>query len=250
MKKIRVLTLILVISIMLVGAGYAYWTQELNINTTVSTGELKVEFVPLDQGLYKLDDLIYEGLTPDDGDYEVDFWKNYMSVDVDLEEDRLVANFEDVYPGAGGFIRFRIANTGTVPATVTGILADPHGNGDLLDKFDYRIHSLRVYTPIQGSKIVGYDFSNREWIRQYFSYIDLSFPNGVDLIEADTFDDFVSELEAILSQYTLEPYAFFEINGEGTGYDILLPHDIKDEDLMENIDAVGFDLDITFTQGE
>jgi len=44
MKKSRFLVLALVLAVMLMGAGYAYWTDTLTINNTVSTGELNVRF--------------------------------------------------------------------------------------------------------------------------------------------------------------------------------------------------------------
>lgn len=45
MKKTRMVALVLVAAMMLMGAGYAYWSDTLTINNTVSTGEMKVEFI-------------------------------------------------------------------------------------------------------------------------------------------------------------------------------------------------------------
>jgi len=50
MKRRRFIAGILVLSMLLMGTGYAYWTDKLDIKTTVSTGELKVKF--LDLALY------------------------------------------------------------------------------------------------------------------------------------------------------------------------------------------------------
>jgi predicted ribosomally synthesized peptide with SipW-like signal peptide len=44
MKKTKVIALVLCAAIMLMGAGYAYWSDTLTINNTVSTGELNVVF--------------------------------------------------------------------------------------------------------------------------------------------------------------------------------------------------------------
>lgn len=50
MKKRRFIAGVLVLSMLLMGTGYAYWTDKLTINTTVDTGKLDVQF--LDTGLY------------------------------------------------------------------------------------------------------------------------------------------------------------------------------------------------------
>jgi len=44
MKKTRFLVLVLVVSIMLIGAGYAYWNETLKINTYFKAGNLDVNF--------------------------------------------------------------------------------------------------------------------------------------------------------------------------------------------------------------
>lgn len=247
MKKAKILTIVLVVSVMLLGAGYAYWTQELNINTTVSTGDLKLEFLPLLLDEYLDDHEDYDNKKPYDEDY--------MDVDLVFNSDKLVVDFKDIYPGAGGYLRFRIGNSGTVPAKVTnleGIVTG--GTKDQLNKFNYKVQSLTIYTPIPGLKYVGgdkwwekLDPNNYEYYEKIIVLPDLGEAN---IIEADTFDEFISELEERLSKYTLEPYSLLEINGEGAGYHIELPSSIKDEDEMENLDGLGFNINITFTQGE
>lgn len=44
MKKSKLLVGVLVASMALLGTGYAYWTDQLTVNATVSTGELKVVY--------------------------------------------------------------------------------------------------------------------------------------------------------------------------------------------------------------
>ncbi len=43
MRKRNYLAIVLVVAIMMMGAGYAYWTQEVKIATTVETGNLDVK---------------------------------------------------------------------------------------------------------------------------------------------------------------------------------------------------------------
>ncbi len=45
MKNKKFLAMILVLSMMLMGAGYAAWTQSFDVEATVNTGELKVVYV-------------------------------------------------------------------------------------------------------------------------------------------------------------------------------------------------------------
>lgn len=47
MKRKGFIAGILVLSMLLMGTGYAYWTDKLNITSTVDTGELKVKFLDL-----------------------------------------------------------------------------------------------------------------------------------------------------------------------------------------------------------
>ena len=43
MKRTKFLALVLVVAVMLMGAGYAYWTERITVNGTVSTGILDVD---------------------------------------------------------------------------------------------------------------------------------------------------------------------------------------------------------------
>ncbi|MBB2182463.1 signal peptide protein [Lachnospiraceae bacterium MD1] len=47
MMRKRFIVGVLVLSMLLMGTGYAYWTDKLDIRTTASTGELKVKFMDL-----------------------------------------------------------------------------------------------------------------------------------------------------------------------------------------------------------
>jgi len=247
MKKTKFLSLVLIVAVMLMGAGYAYWTQELKITNTVKTGDLKVEFLPL--LVEELDD----GLDHGGYDNEWPYDKEYIDVNLNFSSDKLTVDFKKLYPGSGGYLRFRIGNSGTVPARVTNIegLLKGSTTTEQLDKFDYVIQSLVLYTPIKGYKPVftGNWWDPIDW--QYYEKISIihHIPGVGDLlpIRADTFEQFVQLLEERLSKYTLEPYAFFEINGEGAGYHIELPPSIED---MENVSGLGFDLNITFQQVE
>lgn len=218
MKKSRVLALTLVVAVVLMGAGYAYWSETLTINNTVKTGELDLQF---DYPTY-------------DGDYDdkYPYSDDYMKVDSYFEDEKhkLVFELEDVYPGGGGWLNFKIKNTGTVPAKLTSItpsiLSD---EANMKDEFNYALHSIKLYYPIK----IG------QWEWTYVIPVD--FP-----MYATTFNDFVGKLQSKLSQYTLEPGAYFVINAESGGYDIQLPSTVTSDDFED--ETFKFDLLLNFDQ--
>lgn len=221
MKKYKFITLAMVLAVMLMGAGYAYWTETLTISSTVTTGELDVQFVPL---------ALLDGSSTGDYDNKRPFNKDYMDVSLTPADNnhKLICNFTDIYPGAGGYIKFRVENKGTVPAKLTSLVADNIVDpANLKDEFNYVVHSLRIYTPALG------------WL--------IGIPIDAPMY-ADTLQDLVAKLEAKLATYTLEPGGLIEINGEGSGYDVQLPSNVTNNDFESQ--TLKFDLMFTFTQGE
>ena len=102
MKRTKLLALTLVVAIMMMGAGYAYWSEVLTIGATVDTGELDVIFVD-----------------PTNNDNESYYQPNS---DAHPEEDAHFMNvtFNDVYPGAKTDLIFNMENIGTIGAYVDG----------------------------------------------------------------------------------------------------------------------------------
>lgn len=242
MRKYKFIALALVLAVMLMGAGYAYWTETLTISNTVSTGDLDVRFAPkVIHGDYdrhlNLDNFfrniwsLYEDQKIDEG--------KFMDVSIDPSDDfkKLSFTVTDIYPGAGGFLHFVLVNTGTVPATLTDIQANTNfanNTEGLKDAFDYTIHKLRL---VKTLKLFGIPFE----------YVDVvSQP-----IACESFDDFVNELRDIMSGYTLEPGWSWELNtgdvlAEIGGYSIELPASVEDYEDGQ----FRFDLSLNFQQGE
>ncbi len=226
MKKTRFIILVLAVALMVMGAGYAYWSETLTVSNTVKTGELDLQFDTLP---FWIDE---EG----DYDNESPYWDDYMQISVTPMDNnhKLECVFQDIYPGAGGYINFKITNTGTVPAVLESLTAANISDPALLkDEFNYVIHSLRLYIPKKVT-VWGHEF---EWIDIVYA----DFP-----MYATTFDDFVDKLESKLSQYTLEPFAYFEINGESSGYDIQLPSSVTNDNFEDK--TFSFDLLLNFKQ--
>lgn len=107
MKKMRIIALTLIISLGLMGAGYAYWTDTLTINNTVSTGELKVEF----------DKDFCFGFLP--GIISADnVGEDYIERDILQSEDNktLTVTVNNMYPNSMALYAAKLENKGSIPA--------------------------------------------------------------------------------------------------------------------------------------
>lgn len=102
MRKTKLLALTLVVALMMVGAGYAYWTQELTIQNEISTGNLDVIFANQDLDLSEAEYMADSTFVPAAND----------------GEHNLVLNLEKAYPGADIKLSFDLDNEGTLGAHV------------------------------------------------------------------------------------------------------------------------------------
>lgn len=111
MKRTRFIVLALAMAVMLLGAGYAFWTQDLVVEGTVATGELAVEF---DNPEVKLLDCAVHYAGADDPVISDHF------VNTGDENNQLNIGLTNMYPGAKANVSFNLVNTGTMAAKVTG----------------------------------------------------------------------------------------------------------------------------------
>ncbi|MDW5299931.1 MAG: hypothetical protein SA378_07330 [Sedimentibacter sp.] len=100
MKKSRLLALTLVVAVMLVGAGYAYWGEALTINTTVDTGDLEVLFI--------------EPATVTEGSI---YQPNADCTPIENGKGMQVT-FKEAFPGLTSDLEFTLTNVGTLKAYV------------------------------------------------------------------------------------------------------------------------------------
>lgn len=106
MRKITTVALALVIALVSLTMGYAYWTETLYINGNVTTGELDVKWVDFEFGKHDIVPWAYAPNSP------------YVESDADVSGDRktIFVTFGNLYPGAvidwGGFGW----NSGSIPA--------------------------------------------------------------------------------------------------------------------------------------
>jgi predicted ribosomally synthesized peptide with SipW-like signal peptide len=271
MKKTKFLALILVVAITVMGAGYAYWTQELKITNTVSTGDLDVRFVPLDTfaGDYLAKDYL-------DGDAD------YMNVTIEPNsEDTIGFNINKIYPGAGGFIGFAIVNQGTVPAKLSDIVLDnvsgiePYAE----DLFAYISSPIVKFTKagVTDIEIVG---PAGDFIEGILSdvvegrTVPYDFEDVGEFEVATSLNGFKEDLASKLDDVTLAPGEFIVINGTeefwifhwdwsidfeeydflNAGYSIYMPSTVEEYESFglegSGLDAVEFDLQLQYQQQE
>ena len=118
MKKSKFLALVLTVAVMLMGAGYAYWTDSVKINNTVKTGNLEVKL--------------------EQGDIEV---SEYACGCVDLDPcDAHTAKVRlcNLYPGAKAHVSIPFKNVGTIPVKFDGVPTNTAPTGsDGLDLANY-----------------------------------------------------------------------------------------------------------------
>jgi len=98
MKKSRYLALVLVVAIMLMGAGYAAWTDQVVITNNVETGFLEVQFIDPNFSSTELSGSAYVNLQP-------------------VVRDKKTVQFtlSNLYPGAVFSTLTEIQNKGSIP---------------------------------------------------------------------------------------------------------------------------------------
>lgn len=101
MKKTKYLALVLVVAIMMMGAGYAWWTDTLTIDTTVTTGEFDVNFIKI----------IKEHVSPQ------------LEVDPEIVDgNNVTVTIDNMYPNSEARHTYRIKNDGSIDANLDAIL--------------------------------------------------------------------------------------------------------------------------------
>lgn len=115
MKRTKFLALTLVAAVMMMGAGYAYWQEDLAITNTVKTGKLDFTFQAA--SVVKVDDYM------DYGDAESTCVVNDNDNQVDIV-------LESMYPGAEATVAFELLNSGTMQAKVKNFVVSEFAQDD------------------------------------------------------------------------------------------------------------------------
>ncbi|WFA08269.1 hypothetical protein [Tissierella sp. Yu-01] len=108
MKKTKFLALALVVALALSGAGYAYWTETLTVDTTVKTGQLDFQF---GEATVTTSDekgnIVVENISRENNGNNVD-------------DSKLLITVRDMYPGATATIKFDVYNNSTMEGKLAG----------------------------------------------------------------------------------------------------------------------------------
>ena len=128
MKKTRFLAMILVVSIMLMGAGYAAWNESITISSTVDTGNLSVAMSTGNVYVYPNASMLAE-----DGFTNTQRTLKEAILDSSAVEKNVVnVKVNNLYPGARVKVVVPIANDGSIPVKLEGNVFANNNTSDWL----------------------------------------------------------------------------------------------------------------------
>jgi len=129
-KRAKFLMLVLIVAIMLIGAGYAIWNEELFLTTTVRTGKFDVEITGV--GTRTGDDQRKN----EAHDWHKYDWTHGVKANTKVLPDgnSAIVEFKDLYPGGVVQVDMKFENKGTIPAKLKGARVELlSGNEDLFN---------------------------------------------------------------------------------------------------------------------
>lgn len=170
MKKTRFLVIVLALSILILGAGYAAWTDTLNITSTVKTGHFNVDFVKPKilgfeynpaVGTSNVNYNINDGLIP--GRIEIGEIGYTNAELLEYSDNLMRVRFSNLYPGSLALVSAKMRNKSSIPAkfgkaTVTfgdGVTEEMKdtmmtaGGFVIFNYIDERIPLVRLWDPIE-----------------------------------------------------------------------------------------------------
>jgi predicted ribosomally synthesized peptide with SipW-like signal peptide len=112
MKGTKFIAGALVTGMMLTGAGYAYWTDQVAISNTVSTGEMKVEFD---------EDFLGSNAFPLQVDADT-AGEDYIESSITQTAKTLTVGIGNMYPGSMSLLASKVENKGSIPAVLDNVV--------------------------------------------------------------------------------------------------------------------------------
>ncbi|MFZ5352000.1 MAG: SipW-dependent-type signal peptide-containing protein [Bacillota bacterium] len=202
MKKTRFIAAVLCVAIVLMGAGYAAWTDQLVINNTVKTGNLDVSFN---------EEYCYTQVYIGDEDY--------ITATMETSPKVLDVTIDNMYPGTEVCVNSNMSNFGTIPAKFdkATVTIDPESTQALVDAIE--IPWLYYYI---------YDENG--------DYVD----SGSQSFTGVTLTNLESKINTMLAGVQLEPGHNIVLTGEpgdtmNKHFDILLPSTAGDDTESGNV---------------
>lgn len=148
MKK-RFIACIIACALLLMGTGYAYWTDMFSITGSVNTGKFEVKLTKSD----------FESAISDLHPFDLLDGYNHAKASVDAikkPSNAVALKIEKLFPGYGYKFKFKAENLGDVAAKLSAIKLDKEGISNLQDVIGIRLTVKikdRVYVihPILGT---------------------------------------------------------------------------------------------------
>lgn len=140
MKKSSFIAMVLVVALVLMGAGYAAWTDRLSINTEIKTGYLDVSFA--DAATFtNVSELVTTSVA-----YSQD-WNDPGATADQNNWDIANVSIGNMYPGATADVTLKMTNNGTIPVGMNAITDTRSANwGANGANFDQIGATLRYFT--------------------------------------------------------------------------------------------------------
>jgi predicted ribosomally synthesized peptide with SipW-like signal peptide len=141
MKKLGLIILALVMALGVLGAGYAFWSSNLNVNGTVETGDLIVAF--------------YDPPTAS-GDDAQGIASTSASIDVNGD---LLVTIHNGYPSYTGTVDFVLISNGTVNGKIKSYTIDglnwDGGDYTVTDTLGNPLYTVTINAPAVGTVITS-----------------------------------------------------------------------------------------------
>lgn len=131
MRKVRILALVLVVAVMLVGAAYALWNDDITLTTQAEMGKMDVDVICMSNHVYPIS---YMPGIPGwlEGPFEDYMNPLYGYISWDMQSVNVVVG--DLYPGAMYGLDFKVKNTGDVPIKLSDVVINCSDNWNLFSK--------------------------------------------------------------------------------------------------------------------
>lgn len=113
MKKTKLIALVMVVAIMLMGAGYALWSDNVLLETKVNTGNFDMEII---KATTRTGDNQTQNEEHDWHSYD---WTHSVSKSHTANE--AIVEFGDMYPGGMVQVDMTTKNNGTIPARLKSV---------------------------------------------------------------------------------------------------------------------------------
>lgn len=112
MKKSKIFILVVILSLMLMGVGYAAWNQNFMVTDNVSTGELKVVATDVQ---FKTLEIFNSGYYGTNEEITTNMGSEYLNMELINDNTAIEFNLGNAYPGITVGYSFKLKNQGTVP---------------------------------------------------------------------------------------------------------------------------------------